>query len=120
MKLELKPFDFAQAVARAGLRPDGHPVGAAGAAGRAAAATGAADAVESAGFSTAMAQALKAVSDSQLESQRLQRELQLDNPTVSLEQTMVAMNKSQIGFTAALTVRNRLVQAYSDIMNMQV
>ena len=50
----------------------------------------------------------------------LQRELQLDNPTVSLEQTMVAMNKSQIGFTAALTVRNRLVQAYSDIMNMQV
>lgn len=123
MKLELKPFDFAQAVARAGLRPDGHPVGAAGsasAASRAAGAAGAADAVESAGFSTAMAQALKAVSDSQLESQRLQRELQLDNPTVSLEQTMVAMNKSQIGFTAALTVRNRLVQAYSDIMNMQV
>ena len=38
----------------------------------------------------------------------------------SLEQTMIAMNKSQLGFTAALTVRNRLVQAYSEIMNMQV
>ena len=33
---------------------------------------------------------------------------------------MIAMNKSQVGFTAALTVRNRLVQAYTDIMNMQV
>ena len=27
---------------------------------------------------------------------------------------------AQVGFTAALTVRNRLVQAYTDIMNMQV
>jgi flagellar hook-basal body complex protein FliE len=33
---------------------------------------------------------------------------------------MVAMQKSQIAFQSALQVRNRLVQAYSDIMNMQV
>ena len=39
---------------------------------------------------------------------------------VGLEQTMVAMQKAQIGFQAALAVRNRLVSAYSDIMNMQV
>ncbi len=108
MKLELKPFDFAQAVARAGLRPDGHPLGSA-----------VADPAP-AGFGAAMTQALRAVSDSQLEAADMQRELQLDNPTVSLEQTMIAMNKSQLGFTAALTVRNRLVQAYSEIMNMQV
>ena len=107
MKLELKPFDFAQAVARAGLRTDGHPVGSVQPAAQG-------------GFSVAMTQALKEVSASQMEAQALQRELQLDNPTVSLEQTMIAMNKSQIGFTAALTVRNRLVQAYTDIMNMQV
>ena len=111
MKLELKPFDFAQAVARAGLRPDGMPLGKA---------PPTAPEVDAPSFGNAMAQALKSVSDSQLESSALQRELQLDNPTVSLEQTMIAMNKSQIGFTAALTVRNRLVQAYSDIMNMQV
>jgi len=46
--------------------------------------------------------------------------VQLDNPTVSLEETMVAMQRSQIGFQATLQVRNRLVQAYSEIMNMQV
>ncbi len=117
MKLELKPFDFHQAVARAGLRPDGTPL--AQGLGKATQAD-APTAAEEGSFTTAMAQALRAVSDAQLESSRLQRELQLDNPTVSLEQTMIAMNKSQVGFTAALTVRNRLVQAYTDIMNMQV
>ena len=112
MKLELKPFDFAQAVARAGLRPDGHPVGKA--------APGAPESGEAASFTTAMSQALRAVSDAQVESSRMQEAFSMDDPTVSLEKTMVAMNKSQIGFTAALTVRNRLVQAYTDIMNMQV
>jgi flagellar hook-basal body complex protein fliE len=33
---------------------------------------------------------------------------------------MLAMQKAQIGFQSAVTVRNRLVQAYSDIMGMQV
>ena len=50
----------------------------------------------------------------------MQREVQLDNPTVSLEETMVAMQKAQIGFQAVLQVRNRMVAAYSEIMNMQV
>ena len=51
---------------------------------------------------------------------RLQREVQMENPQVSLEQTMVAIQKAQIGFQATLHVRNRMVQAYTDIMNMQV
>lgn len=114
MKLELKPFNFDQAVARAGLRPDGTPLVQGGAR------PGGAGAVQGASFSSAMADALKQVSASQLEAQRLQREVALDNPTVSLEQTMMAMQKAQIGFQATLAVRNRLVQAYSEIMNMQV
>jgi flagellar hook-basal body complex protein FliE len=108
MDVKLKPFDFAQAAARAGLRTDGLPLRA----------PEAAPGGES--FSVAMSQALKSVSQSQMEASRLQREVQLDNPTVSLEETMVAMQKAQIGFQATLQVRNRLVQAYSDIMNMQV
>jgi flagellar hook-basal body complex protein FliE len=50
----------------------------------------------------------------------MQRELQLDNPSVSLEQTRVAMQKAQLGLQATLQVRNQLVQAYSEIANMQV
>jgi flagellar hook-basal body complex protein FliE len=106
--LRIKPFDFQQAVARAGLRPDGMPR------------TDANTAVTGGGFRAAMADALTEVSQSQLEAQRLQREVTLDNPTVSLEETVMAMNKASIGFQATLQVRNRLAQAYSDIMNMQV
>lgn len=114
MKLELKPFDFNQAVARAGLRPDGTPLLAP------TSAAGEVQTVAGGGFRDAMAQALQEVSNAQLESQRLQREFALDNPTVSLEQTMVAMQRSQIGFQAAIQVRNRLLSAYTEIMNMQV
>jgi flagellar hook-basal body complex protein FliE len=106
--LRIKPFDFQAAVARAGLRTDGTPLGEAPAVGGAG------------GFRTAMADALKGVSQSQLEAQRLQREVSLDNPTVTLEETMMSMQKAQLGFQATLQVRNRLVQAYSEIMSMQV
>ncbi len=108
--LKLKPFDFNQALARAGLSPEGRPLARAGAATEAAGGS----------FRTAMADALRGVSQSQLEAQRLQREVALDNPTVSLEETMVAMQKAQLGFSATLQVRNRLVSAYTEIMNMQV
>lgn len=108
MNVTLKPFDFASAVARAGLGTDGMPL------------KKPAPAVDAAGFQQSLTKALAAVSQSQNEAARLQREVQLDNPTVSLEQTMVAMQKAQIGFQATLQVRNRLVQAYTDIMGMQV
>ena len=110
MELKLKPFDFNQAVARAGLRPDGLPVGRP---------PGAA-AAQGANFRDAMADALKSVSTSQNEVARLQREFSLENPAVSLESVMIAGDKAKLGFSAAVGVRNRLVQAYSEIMNMQV
>ena len=75
---------------------------------------------ESGGFSGALKSALGSVSAAQNESSRLQREVQFENPKVSLEETMVAIQKAQIGFQATLHVRNRMVQAYTDIMNMQV
>lgn len=109
MNIQLKPFDFAQAVAKAGLTATGMPLSAKIAA-----------SASPLGFDVVMAQALRAVSQSQSEASRMQREVQLDNPTVSLEETMVAMQKAQIGFQATMAVRNRLVQAYTEIMNMQV
>ena len=106
MNVTLKPFDFAQAVARAGLSTNGQPL-----------TTGK---VAGADFQQALTQALSAVSKSQTDADSMQREVQMDNPTVSIEQTMVAMQKAQIGFSAALQVRNKMVQAYTDIMGMQV
>ncbi|MEY2686795.1 MAG: hypothetical protein RL375_993 [Pseudomonadota bacterium] len=117
MDVKLKPFDFAQAAARAGMPQVADRVRATtGGVGKAAPG----GAVQGAGFSQAFSDALKSVSQAQNQATQMQREVALDNPTVSLEQTMVAMQKAQIGFQAAVQVRNRLVQAYSDIMNMQV
>ena len=83
------------------------------------AASGASGAVGG-GFSGALKTAVNSVSAAQNESTRLQKEVQMENPKVSLEETMVAIQKAQIGFAATLNVRNRMVQAYTDIMNMQV
>lgn len=72
------------------------------------------------GFSGALKSALNSVSQAQNQATSLQREVTMENPKVSLEETMVAIQKAQIGFQATLHVRNRMVQAYTDIMNMQV
>lgn len=71
-------------------------------------------------FAASLDSALKAVSSSQTKAEELQKQFQLENPNVSLEQTMIAMNTSALNFAAAVQVRNRLVQAYDQVMGMQV
>ncbi len=108
MDVRLQPFDFEKVLARAGLSARGDPIAKPAAAGQAPS------------FQTAMAEALRAASDTQLESEAMAREVQLGNPAVSIEQAMVATVKSQIAFQSVVSVRNRLLQAYTEIMNMQV
>lgn len=71
-------------------------------------------------FMSSLNSALKSVSRNQNTSSELQRQFQLENPNVSLEQTMIAMNQSSLSFQAAVQVRNKLVQAYEQVMNMPV
>ncbi len=79
-----------------------------------------APAAQAPSFGNALDQALRSVSSAQQEAASLADGFQADPGSVSLEQAMVSMQKAQIGFQSALHVRNRLVSAYSDIMNMQV
>ncbi|MCX8005434.1 MAG: flagellar hook-basal body complex protein FliE [Burkholderiaceae bacterium] len=104
MDVDARPIDGALAQAVARLRK----------ATPAAAAQGGGD------FLASLQSALASVSRAQNAASELQRQFQLENPNVSLEETMIAMNKAQIAFAAALQVRNRLVQAYEQIMNMPV
>jgi len=71
-------------------------------------------------FASSLDAALKSVSQSQAQAEEMQRQFQLENPNVGLEDTVIAMSKANISFAAAVQVRNRLVQAYDQIMNMQV
>jgi flagellar hook-basal body complex protein FliE len=116
MDVKLKPFDFAQAAARAGMSDVARRVEAKT---RLDSANGS-QSVEKPSFQNSFAGALNSISKAQSTAATMQREVQFDNPTVSLEETMIAMQKAQIGFQSAVQVRNKLVQAYTDIMNMQV
>jgi flagellar hook-basal body complex protein FliE len=71
-------------------------------------------------FASSLDAALKSVSRSQSQAEELQKQFQLENPNVGLEDAVIAMSKANISFAAAVQVRNRLVQAYDQIMNMQV
>jgi flagellar hook-basal body complex protein FliE len=117
MDLKLKPFDFAQAATKAGMADVAARVQAKT---RLDALGSGGGTVEKSSFQAAFSSALGSVSKAQDQATAMQREVQFDNPTVSLEQTMIAMQKAQLGFQSAVQVRNKLVQAYTDIMNMQV
>jgi flagellar hook-basal body complex protein FliE len=71
-------------------------------------------------FVSSLDSALAAVSQNQNSANELQRQFQLENSGVSLEETMISMNKASLSFSAAVQVRNRLVQAYEQIMQMPV
>lgn len=45
---------------------------------------------------------------------------QAGDPSVELNDLMVDMQKASVAFQMGLQVRNRLVSAYRDVMNMQV
>ena len=72
------------------------------------------------GFGDALKAALESVNQAQGEASDLGRRFQMGDTSVSLEETMIAMQKSSISFQATVQARNRLMSAYHDIMNMQV
>lgn len=71
-------------------------------------------------FSVTLSGLLEQTSAAQRKAADLNRALQMDSPNVSLEQTVVAMNEASLQFQMVLQTRNKLVQAYNDVMNMPV
>jgi flagellar hook-basal body complex protein FliE len=71
-------------------------------------------------FGSVMTKAIDSVNELQQQSTELKKEFELGSPNVSLSDVMIAGQKSTIAFEATLRVRNKLVQAYQDIMNMPI
>ncbi len=71
-------------------------------------------------FSDVMEKMLDTLNESSQKASDLSKRLQMDDPTASVEQTVIAMNTSSLQFTAVVQARNKVMQAYSDIMNMPV
>ena len=70
------------------------------------------------GFSAALGEALNAVNNTQQQAGHLAAQFERGAQGVELADVMVAIQKANISFQAATQVRNRLVSAYQDIMNM--
>lgn len=82
----------------------------------AAAGSGAAPAVG--GFGALLKSSLDKVNVSQAGAQKMQEAFERGDPSADLASVMLATSKAQVTFKATVEVRNRLVSAYQDIMNM--
>ena len=77
--------------------------------------------VSSAGeFSELLKQSIDKVNETQMEAKKITEAFQRGDPDVQMSEMMVAMQKSSVSFQAMLQVRNKLVSAYQEIMNMPV
>ena len=71
-------------------------------------------------FSSTLKASLDAVNQSQVRAEQLGKNFVLGDDSVSLSDVMISGQKANITFQATVQVRNKLVSAYTDIMNMQV
>ncbi|MCG5499531.1 flagellar hook-basal body complex protein FliE [Ectothiorhodospira lacustris] len=71
-------------------------------------------------FAAALKHSMDKVNSTQQKGNQLSTRFEMGDPDVDLAQVMIATQKASISFEAATQVRNRLVSAYQDIMNMQV
>lgn len=71
-------------------------------------------------FSALLKASLDQVAQTQNQAQSLEQRFTMGDPQVSLSDAMIAMQKANISLQTAVQVRNKVVAAYNDIMNMQV
>lgn len=71
-------------------------------------------------FATMLKHAVDGVNNMQLNSKDMQQRFEMGDPSLSLAEVMLAKEKSGIAFEATVQVRNKVLDAYKQIMNMPV
>ena len=70
-------------------------------------------------FGDRISTAIKSVADSQTQSAQISKDFEIGRES-DLSKVMVQQQVSSLGFQLTLNVRNKLLSAYKDIMNMPV
>lgn len=81
------------------------------------------DAVDSAAkpdFGQLIKDSINTVNRTQKAAGDITTRFELGDPSVNLSEVMISRQKASVAFQAMTQVRNNLVSAYKDIMNMQV
>jgi flagellar hook-basal body complex protein FliE len=83
-------------------------------------AAGTASAAPKLDFANVLKSTLDGVNSVQQKAQQLSNSYAFGNDNVNLSDVMIASQKASLALQTTLQVRNKLVAAYTDIMNMQV
>jgi len=70
------------------------------------------------GFGSLMQKSIDSVNSAQNDAAQKQRAFELGDPNTDLSSVMLSTTKAQVSFRAVVEVRNRVISAYQDIMNM--
>lgn len=71
-------------------------------------------------FAAALKNTITGVSEAQLAAGAKGKAFTMGDESVNLSDVMISMQKASIAFQATVQVRNKMVSAYHEIMNMQV
>lgn len=71
-------------------------------------------------FAQLLKNSINNVNSAQQESSKLAEAFAKGDPNVQMSEVMISLQKANVSFQAMLEVRNKLVSAYQDIMNMQI
>jgi len=69
-------------------------------------------------FAAMLKQSIGSVNDAQQTAGKMTQAFETGDTNVSLAEVMIASQKASVSFQAMLQVRNKLVSAYQDVMNM--
>lgn len=75
---------------------------------------------EGADFAVLLKSSLDQANGSQLDAKNLAKAFEQGDPNANLQEVMVSLQKANISFQTMVQVRNKLVSAYHEVMNMQV
>ncbi|OCG31033.1 flagellar hook-basal body complex protein FliE [Gilliamella sp. Choc4-2] len=64
--------------------------------------------------------ALNKISQAQMQANQKAQAFEMGDPNVALNEVMVDMQKSSVSLQFGIQVRNKLVAAYQEIMNMNI
>ena len=73
-----------------------------------------------ANFSSMLTESISKVNELQQQADSMETAFSMGDPKVSLADTMIASSKAGLAFQAMVQTRNKLVEAYQEVMRMQV
>jgi flagellar hook-basal body complex protein FliE len=71
-------------------------------------------------FQSLLKNAITQVNDAQNSAQAKAQDFQMGSTDTSLEEVMISLQKANLSLQGMIAVRNKLVDAYKDITNIQV